>query len=289
MRYKLLLVLATISLLVLVIPFASSNADDTSVAPNYFIQGYVADIGKMPMAGVTVSITDSTGLAFQNETDENGFFSVGVASNTGLQISFTTFGYTAITCPNTSSLQGSDYLALNLAKASYNTSTHTYTITGSIADMQCAIMVASNGVIKGQVSFGTTSIKDANVTLKPAVDTPASGGGGYTAQTDSNGYYEITCPTGTYNLTVSRQGFNQSDTIPVKVTGSPSTVNVLMVKSELKKHLGLDNAHVLMLVGVVVGIMLAVAAWFLSRRMNGPHRLEIIDDSEDEDKDVRYP
>jgi len=288
MRYKLLLVLAAISLLMLVMPLASDGADDSS-ASNYYVQGYVADIARMPMEGVTVSVLDGTGPVFQSETDASGYFIVGVASNASLMISFTVFGYTTVTCPYTTSQPGSDYLSLNLSKVPYAASTHTYSIADSIADMQCAIMAASDGIVRGQVTFNSNPIKDATVTLTPSVDAPFSGGGNYTAQTDSRGHYEITCPTGTYNLTVSRQGFNQSDVIPVKVTGSPSTANVTMVKSELRKHLGLDNAHILMLVGVVVGIMLAMAAWFFSRRMNRSHRLEIIDDCDDDEKDVRYP
>jgi len=285
MRAKFLLVSIAVSLLVLTMLPATSDADTTA---NYYIEGYVADIGKVPMDGVTVYVTDSQGLLSESITDETGFFSVGIASNTGfMTISFTIYGYTVITCPNTSFQQGTDSLVLNLSKAAYNPTTHVYTLTGSVADMQCAIMGPSNGIVNGQITFGTTPIKGATVTLTPAEH--VQGSRDYSASTGADGEYEILCPTGSYALTVSSQGFDQSDPILVKVSGIPSTVNVTMVKSELKKYLGLDVAHLLMLVGVIVGILLAIAAWFLSRRMNGPHGLEIIDDSVAEDDDVRYP
>jgi len=284
MRVKFLLVAIAVSLLVLMMLPAPSDADTA----NYYIEGYVADTGSVPMDGVTVSVTDGNGIVSESITDTTGFFSVGIASNTGVMtISFTIYGYSAITCPNTSFQPGTDSRVINLSKTTYNALTHVYTLTGSVVDMQCAIMGPSNGTVNGLVSFGSTPIKGATVTLSPAELVLASRD--YSGSTNGGGEYEISCPTGTYTLTVSSQGFNQSDPITVKVAGSPSTVNVTMTKSELKKYLGLDTAHLLMLVGVVVGILLAIAAWFLSRRMNGPHGLEIIDDSADDDDDVRYP
>jgi len=284
MRKKLLLVSVALSMLLLVtlLPIAS-NAADTSA--NYYVEGYVADTGRMPMEGVTVTITDGQDPAPNSITDPNGFFSVGVSSIANLTISFTIYGYSVITCPNTSIQQGSDPLLLNLSKAAYNAATHTYTITGSVADMQCAIMGASRGVVEGYVSSGSDPVKSATVTLSPVDRVPGSSS--FSANTDSGGYYEVTCPTGTYTLTVSGQGFDQSDPVTVKVTGNPSTVNVTIVKSELKKYLGLDAAHILMLVGVIVGILMALAAWFLSRRLNRPHGVEIIDDSAEEEDDLR--
>jgi len=284
MRKKFLLVSFAITLLILVMLPAPSDADTTA---NYYIEGYVADTSKKPMEGVTVSVADGQDPAPSCDTDAEGFFSVGVAVNTGLTISFTVYGYSVITCPNTSIQPGTGSLVLNLSKAAYNATTHTYTITGSVADMQCVIMATSNGTVNGQVTFGANPVRSATVTLSPIE--PVPGGRDYSAGTKDNGDYEITCPTGTYTLTVSSQGFDQSDPIEVKVTDSPSTVNVTMVKSELKKYLGLDVAHLLMLVGVIVGMLFAVAAWFLSRRMNRPHGLEIIDDSAEEDPGVRYP
>jgi len=277
MRREFLLASFAVSLLVLTVSFASADAEEAA-APNYYIEGYVADTGRLPMEGVTVSVMDKDGTTFQNETGADGFFSVGATANTGLMISFAAFGHTAITCPNASFQQGSDYFILNLSKATYNSVTRTYTITGPVDDMQCAIMVASEGAVRGQISYGSSGVKNASVTLAPLY-----GEGIYTANTDDRGNYEIKCPTGTYTLRAGGQGFDRSDIYTVNVTGTPTTVNVVFEKSELKKYLGLDAAHILMLMGVMVSIMLAAAAWFLSKRMSGPHGLEIIDDSAEDD------
>ncbi|MCL1810762.1 MAG: carboxypeptidase-like regulatory domain-containing protein [Methanomassiliicoccaceae archaeon] len=285
MRNKLLLVSFVVSLLVLTVSFTSADAEDPVSLSNYYVEGFVADTGRVPMEGVTVSVMDRNGTVFHGETNGSGFFSVGIATNSGLMISFTTFGYSMVTCPNTTFPPGSEYMSINLSGVKYNSATRTYTLTGTIEDMQCAIMKTSDGTVRGQVTFGTTPVKNATVTL-----VPVNGEGTYSSHTGDSGHYEIVCPTGTYTLTAGSQGFNQSDAFQVNVTGSPSTVNVTLVKSELKKHLGLDMAHVLMLVGAIVGILLAVAAWFIGRRMNGSNSLEIIDDSvPEEDDDVRRP
>ncbi|MDR3075283.1 MAG: carboxypeptidase-like regulatory domain-containing protein [Candidatus Methanoplasma sp.] len=285
MRNKVLLAIIAVALLTLVLPIGQADAD--VAAPNYAVEGYVAEgggTGKIPMEGVTVHIMDSQGTVFEDRTNDRGLFRIEVSSNTNLSISFTAFGYTVISCPNTSSQQGSEYLILNLSTAAYNSTTRTYTITSAVSEMQCAIMTASNGVVGGVVYHGGETVKNATVTM-----TPIDGEGVYRTNTDDRGYYEIKCPTGEYTLTASGKGFEESNAIIVKVTSSPLTANVTIEKNEIKKYLGLDLAHILMLIGVIVGILLAAVAWFLSKRMNGPNRLEIFEDNAEEDEEIRYP
>jgi len=284
MKNTLLLVSITVFFLVLTMSPLSSGAGE----PKYYVEGYVAEItdaGGIPMEGVIVSI-DIGEDSFKAETKANGSFKVGVdaATTSGLMISFSVFGYRVVSCPNMSFKQGESSHPLDLTKATYTSANSTYTITGSIGDMQCAIMIASKGEVVGTVSSGTTPIRNATVVLSPI-----TGGVNYTAHTNDKGYYELSCPIGAYTMSASSQGFKESEPVPVNVTVSPSTADVTLEKSELKKHLGMDMAHILMLIGVIVGIMLAVAAWFLSRRMNMAHHLEIIDDSSAEDSDIKHP
>ena len=295
MRNKSILILAAVSLLML-IPFVSvlEGAEATSAAAtNYSIQGYVSDINWVPMEDVAVSIMDGQGKVYNDHTDATGFFSVSVPSNTGLSISFSAFGYVVVTYPNILPpiSDTSNYRPLDLSKATYSVSTSTYTITGSIASAQCAIMKISLGTVKGHVTSNSNPIRGSTVTLTPA-DATASvpENNTLTATTNAQGYYELTCPVGNYALIVSGQGFKQSDPVPVTISSGPLTIDVtLEEKNVLKKYFGMDTAHLLMLIGVIVGIILAVVAWFLSRRVNKPHGLEIIDDSVDENEDVRYP
>jgi hypothetical protein len=277
MRNKVLLASFAVLLLILTVSSVSVDADDTSAA--YYIDGYVADATKMPKEGVTVSVADRNNTwKYQEKTNKDGYFRVGAGANTNLVISFTMDGYTAITCPNTTFLPGSEYLVLNLSKATYSSATRTYTITGSVEDMQCAIVGVSDGDVIGVVSFDGTPIKGALVVLR------STSGRTHAVYTDERGAYTVTCPTGVYSLSAGGKGFERSEEQTVNVSaGIPYTANVTLVKSELTNYYGLDAAHILMLVGAILGIMLAFTAWFLSRRTNRPNGLEIIDDSEEDE------
>ncbi|MDR0309334.1 MAG: carboxypeptidase-like regulatory domain-containing protein [Candidatus Methanoplasma sp.] len=288
MRNKLLLAIIALVLLVPAMSLASPASDGVDpvvvASPSYYVEGYVASSGgsgKIPMEGVIVAITDGQGQTFQSSTDSNGFFRVGIVNNVNLTISFTIFGYGISTCPNTT-LQPDGTLTLELSTAQYNSATRTYTITSPVSGMQCALMSSSNGDVRGVVSFEGGRIKNATVSL-----THTGGEGVYTTHTNSDGFYEIRCPVGTYVLTVSCQGFNPSEDVSVNVTGIASTVNISLEKAELQKYLGMDTAHILMLVGVIISIILAVAAWMMSKRMNGPRRLEIFEENIEEDEEIR--
>ncbi|MDR2846405.1 MAG: carboxypeptidase-like regulatory domain-containing protein [Candidatus Methanoplasma sp.] len=277
------LVLVAVVLSLLVAP--SAIVDGAEETP-YHIEGYVAEgggSGKIPMQDVSVTILDVNGNSFEGRTDAKGFFSVVVNENTGLQIRFTTFGYSLIACPNTSAQKDTDFLALNLTAELYNAATRTYTVTSSLDGMQCAIMAATNGTVRGTVTYTNGSISGATVHFDPV-----GGGSGFTAGTDARGNFEIVCPTGAYNITASSIGFDDSDSTTVNVTSNPSTINIVMTKSHVREYFGLDPAHLLMFTGVCLGILLATVAWLLSRRMNGPNRVEIIDDSDfDDEEEIR--
>ncbi|MCL1978740.1 MAG: carboxypeptidase-like regulatory domain-containing protein [Methanomassiliicoccaceae archaeon] len=279
MRKRLLLALFAVALLALTLSASPVNADETTVS-KYYIEGHVADTNRVALEGVIVTIVEKNTLITQyGVTDAEGHFRVGVAINTDLMISFTCSGHKFVTCPNTSfpsDSNNSNYLNLDLSKAAYDNATRTYTITGPVENMQCAIMVAFDGIVNGIVSSESGPIKNAVISLAPTeagVKYPDS------VRSDDSGRYQIKCPTGTYTLTVGCQGFNKSDAYSVTVSENPSTVNVTLEKNELKKYLGLDAAHILMLIGVILSIMLAVAAWFQSERMRRPNSLEIVDDS----------
>jgi len=293
MRNKPILILAAVSLM-LMISFVSvleSKEATSAAAANYSIRGYVADVYWNPMEGVTVSIMDSQGNVYSSDTDADGFFSVSVSSNFGLSISFSTFGYTIVTCPNTlpPTSEDSNYRPIDLSKAAYTASTGTYALTGPISSEQGAIMNVSLGTVNGHITSNSNSVKNCNVTLAPATNaaTAVLGNNALTATTNDQGYYEITGPVGNYTLVVSGQGFKTSDPVPVTISSEPSTVDAAVEEKNMsEKYFGMDTAHLLMLIGVIVGIILAVTAWFLSRRVNDPHGLEIIDDSVDENEDV---
>ena len=285
MKNRFLLVLMVIALLVPIATLVSSTSEggDSVVAPYYRVDGYIIDTRQTPMKEVSVTITDTRagGVSYPTAiTDDKGYFSIVVAYNTNLSISFEARGHDIISCPNVAR-QTDGTLALNLYTAQYDSSTRTYTITSKTDKMQMAIMSPTNGTINGVVSYVNGPIKNVTVTIwEPDVERPYK-----EVRTNDRGFYEIDeCPTGVYYMSAFREGFISSEKEEINVTSSPQTKNITLERIDQPKILGMDYAHLFMLVGVIVGILLAVSAWFLSKRMNEEHEFEVIDDTVEEQK-----
>jgi hypothetical protein len=278
-------------MLALLVPLVSlaasaSDGEDNVAAPNYGVTGYVIDTGKIAIEGVTVTITDNRvgGASYTDKTDADGKFTVIVPYTTNLSISFEVRGHTLIGCPNTTP-QPDGTLTLNLSTAQYSSSSRIYKITSDKGGMQCAIMAAISGKVSGIVSYENGPLKNMTVSLTTP-DRKES----YAARTGDNGYFNIECPIGTYSLTAGGQGFNWSEGVQVNVTsGTTAEYDITLIKEDLTKYMGMDAAHLLMLIGVIVGIFLAAAAWFLSKRMNDLRHIEVFDDRAEEDEDLRDP
>jgi len=290
MKNRLLLALIALALLVPLVALAaplSDGAGEPVTSPNYRYEGYVVDTAKKPMGGVTVTIAENRlgGIFEKGVTNEDGLFSIVLASSMNLKITFEIRGYRIISCPNTV-LQPDGTLTLNLSTAQYNSAARIYTLTTDKDGMQPAIMSATFGTISGIVSYEKGAIKDMIVSIK----VPGADNNYREARTNDSGFYEIKdCPIGSYLITAGGQGFNQSEYEEVNITSSGLTKNITLIKSDLPKYLGSDLAHILMLVGVIVGMFLAAAAWFLSKRMNEPHHIEVFDDTVEEEGEIKAP
>jgi|GEM_PF-932388 len=285
MKNKLLLVLMAVALLVPVATLVSSSSEgaDPVVPPFYCVEGYVTDTEKNPKSGVSVTIKDTRagGASYPSAiTDTGGYFSIVVAYNTNLSISFNIQGYEIISCPNTVR-QPDGTLSLNLATAQYTSASRTYKITSDADGMQTAIMAPTSGTLNGVVSYVNGPIRNVTVTIwEQDVERPYK-----EVRTNDRGFYEIKeCPTGFYYISARGDGFLSSEREELNVTTGTQTKNITMVMIDQPKILGLDYAHLFMLIGVIVGILLAVSAWFLSKRMNEAHDFEVIDDTVEEQK-----
>ncbi|MDR3283490.1 MAG: carboxypeptidase-like regulatory domain-containing protein [Candidatus Methanoplasma sp.] len=272
------------AVLLLSVPFSPS---DGAEGDQYHIEGYVAGwngSGRVPMEGVSVTVAIPGSANVETTTDADGLFSIATPSNVGLQIKFYLHGYSIVTCPNTEVQAGSEFLLLKLSDGIYNKATKTYALTSAIDGMQSAIMAASRGTIRGTVSYDDGVVSGATVHLDSV-----EGGASYSVNTNSNGTYEIECPVGPYSLRVARAGFDDSIDYNVTVDAQMTTVSVTLKKAEINTYFGLDSSHILMLIGVVLGMILAVSAWLISRRMNSSDGVEIIDDSDsDQDDGLKF-
>ena len=282
------IVLAIFAVVLLSFTLSAASVDGAEGDPaQYHIEGYVLEGGgNLPKSDVTVTLKDSLGNTNISITNQSGFFSLPAQTNTNLQIMFETHGYSLSSCPCTTVLPGTEFLGLDLSKASYNSITRTYMITSDAAGLQCVIMSATTGRIMGTISYSDGTINGATVTLSPL-----TGDSVYTATTDSKGFFMISCPIGSYTLVVNRTGFETSIPLAVEISRNDNIQSVTLVKSDVNEYMGLDVAHILMLIAVCLGLSLAALAWILSNRMNRPDRPGIIDDSidEEEDDDIRHP
>jgi len=286
MEKRILIPIIAVVLLSLTLFIPASDAADPP-SSTYTIKGWVGEMGGseiIPKKGVEVEILEPNGNNPKMVTGDDGIFSLSTFTDINLQIKFTVeHGYVLLSCPNVDKQPGSDYLLLNLNNSKYFSATRTYEITSDFSGYQCAIVKSSEGTISGNVSYSDGGIKNATVTLN------LNGNPFMSTVTDSNGNYTINCPVGRYEITVRCQGFEPGDARVVLIPGS--TENFTLQKSHVREYMGLDLAHIFMLLGVCLGVALAFVAWTVSRRRNDPSGLEIIDDSSEEniEDDIRHP
>ena len=283
MEKRVILVLFAVAILSFTV--STSMEVDGADPTVYKVEGYIVEgggvTGKIPMGDVVVTITDlATHYEYTGISDDTGLFSVPVPTNANLQIGFAAHGYTLITCPN---ITGD--LMLDLTPLIYNAIDRTYMITSGPDGWQCVVMAASIGSVKGLVSYDRGHVMNATVTLMPSDGDPIK------VQTNRDGEFSVKCPTGEYVLIVSCTGFKDSEPQMINVNSNNElTIPVTLTKSEVSEYLGMDIAHLLMLLGVILSLVLATIAWVVSRRMNEPNGLEIIDDSTEEEDDlIRHP
>lgn len=286
MKGRILLIALSVFIVISALPFAIS--DDADGAGEYHIKGYVVECmatGNVPLSGVEVSITEQSAVVSIDKTDETGEFDVIVGSNSDLRIKFSAEGYTLRFCMGVTNV-GTEDMLLDLENADYDASTGTYTITSGPEGLQCAVMMATEGTVVGTVIYSEGSVEGATVTLTSKNDPGIK----HSGTTDSHGRYSIKCSTGDYTLKVECKGFESSEPIDVSVSSGTTPVpQTSLKKAELSEYMGLDVAHVLMIVGVILGIMLALLAWHLSRRLaTSPESASIIDDSEEEEEEVKH-
>jgi len=280
MRCNIAVVLIVLLAGAFAIPFVCSDISDSSGDdPRYRIEGHIAapsGMGKTALGGVEVTIFESVGNnQSSGMTDSNGHFSVGVNSNVNLRISFTKEGYTIIACDNTTPIDGSTMFNLDLSKAEFSLVSSTYTITGPINSMNCAIMSQTIGSVSGKVSYSNNIVKEATIILT------SNEGLRLSTTSNSDGSYRIDCPTGEYRLKVVCKGFQdyEYDEDITITAGYTANKDVLLTRTPPNLILfGMDYVHILMLIGIAIGMTMAFLVYVKSRRMANDDEVTIVDD-----------
>lgn len=165
-----------------------------------------------------------------------------------------------------------------------------YALTGTADGPHAIVMVITTGTIYGTVlgtsdgdSFG---LGGATVTIV------SENGQSYTTSTNSNGYFQIECPYGTYTMTVQCNGFQDSGSTTV-VSGENTPYMVELVQNTSEVFMGLDIAHAVMLFGLILLVVIVAATagiYHLSKRRDSEMILNDLEElGKQDDDDVRRP
>ncbi len=274
-------VMLMLSTALIVLTANEAEAADTEI---YQVAGYVVDdqaVGNTALAGVYVTVVDSLGPHYAT-TDAKGYFAIAVSGTAKLTITLSYSGYTVRSCPcGTTQSDGTILLDLSgitpTAVTVEGVTTYTYTFTSAAGGLQPIIMSSTVGVVVVTVtdrnSTSTSNgISEAEVTLVSATDSAIR----YSGITDGSGRYTFSdVRTGYYYLSASSNGYESSSVMTVSVANGYTYLSTTMAQKPTDIYLGLSLGHLLMLIGVLLGVLLIMISWIMYRR--GPSHVDTSD------------
>ena len=273
----------------LALPAMAWNSD---AAEEYTVYGYIAaitdDMNNAPLEGVKVSTFLGTPM-MEVVSDEEGRFEFKTNSKSGF-LTFHKEGYAIKTLPSTMSRPNYDHdiiaYDLNGIEPDKNGA---YALSSLATGDHPIAMGATVGSIYGQVTgdAGGTIIKLNNA----LVTITNSNGRVYTTYTDSNGYFSIECPYGSYELNVACSGFEHSEPLIVDPSEQES-YTVVMTMNVNTAFLGLNLPHAFEVIGIGVITLILCVGFILYRMTQNKHsdivaidypdEMEIEEDREDD-------
>lgn len=299
---------AAILAAVLLIPAVPASAvdggeddgGDVTVDPDparITVYGYVSNIsdeeGNVPLAGVEVTLANSSGSTVATDTtDSSGMFELTYAEGEGVYLYFEYPGYTVRTLPNAIMTTGSDGVYTFSLDGMTPDEDGRYRLSGDGASATAVGMAITNGTVEGVVLSGDSSepyrISGATITLVSAT------GERYTVTTDEDGRFSINVPYGTYTLTASCNGFQDSESQEAHTYDESPTVIVLRENEFGIDFLGgLDMPHALMALGLVlIAAVILISLYLFRRSHQGDTNIIVVNDLEmleEEDEKVERP
>ena len=213
-----------------------------------WISGYVNSSAGGPIQGALVLVSDTSS---QQSSNEDGFYNLTLEPGT-YEISATAEGH-------------------------FNESASVTVVSGNVSWQNFTLNVTSGSVV-GEVYLVNTSvaIEGALVELYRPGDEEAA----YAKKTDDNGSFEITLvEEGTYEVVVSKTGYETNDTMTVTVT-SNETASLIIYLTAVEEEEddgggGLDSVVVALAILAIIAAI--AAAVLLLKRRKGPES-EIIED-----------
>lgn len=274
----------------------TGDTGETDTGTTFY--GYVANLSDQerntPLEGVSVTLYDSDRNPLSTcTTDADGRFQFTFEYVQGNvhYLSFDYAGYMVRSLPDLSMEMVSDgesgqtYISFQLRPDMVDDQGD-YRLTGTADGPHAIVMVITTGIVYGNVldSQSGSPVSGATVTLV------SQSGQTYTAVTGDNGYFSIECPYGTYTMTVSCNGYETSSQIEASTdNGSAYTVSLDQHTSEL--FLGLDSAHAMLVIGLVVlAVFLVVIALLVRHSFKPESEIYVENDlTPPSDDEVRRP
>lgn len=166
-----------------------------------------------------------------------------------------------------------------------------YALTGTADGLHAIVMVITTGSVYGTVSG--VSGDDEPFALEGATVTIVSENGqSYSTVTNGQGYFQIECPFGTYTMTVTCNGFGDSEPIEVE-SGNPGSFSITLEQNTSQALFGLDVAHSVMLIGIVMVVLLVVLTAAIYLRQKKSSETILMNDldtiGKEEEDEVRRP
>lgn len=283
---------------------AASNKDPVVPASEEInVYGYVTNLSDQeentPLENVTVTLYSADKAIVQTVTGENptttdaeGRFDFDFVYESGATyyLTFDYPGYTVRSLPDLDMTYEDGYVSFQLRPNMVDAEGN-YALAGSADGYHAFVMVITTGSVYGTVQ-GIS--EDSPFGLSGATVTIVSTDGmSYTTTTGTNGFFSIECPFGQYTMTVSCRGFQSSESVTVE-SGSGSAYSVTLVQNTSEFVFGLDVAHSMMLIGLVllaliVGIVAALHAKYRNSDSEPILMNDLGDFTQQDEDDIRHP
>ena len=287
MRKGLVAVIAVAIMILALVPFVDGGSDGASPPDTngFTITGYIKEGAALytnEEATVVLTVITSSGeRTYYDRGISDGYFIIeDIPLGSSYYISFSCEGYNIVhtsACldPYATSTLTTDY-AYEIISWPEPVG-YVYQITSSADGTDCIGVYSTYGNITGTVTEGSYRISGARVDIL-GKDTDNIINTAFT----KNGTFTITnCPTGTYDVKVTMEGYETYET-EITVLADPviNTIYIQMISTSSGGILGIDLPHFLMIVGGVVAGILVIVSVVYRVRMRKDRVPVVYDDDE---------
>ncbi len=242
-----------------------------------YISGYIYEprsSGNEPIEGVTVTVkmtlSDGTTSRITATTGSDGRFDANVTSGFDSSATYSILlayeDYTVRSLPQafSTTTDSEGYYTVTLPSSVTENENTYYLLTDDMSQssgsyMRVVLMTSTTSTLTVTVMYEGDYISGAKVTI-------SSTDGSNTEESNSRGIAQFSnVSVGEYVITIKADGFDDYKSTVTVGEGGKSVDAKMTEKTHTHYLWGFDLAHVMMLGGLLVGILMAVAAWALHR------------------------